>query len=63
VLWRELLHKPNLKDSERKRIVELLRVVRVINVDSAIAAAASELVQRYPGQLVLSNDALIAATA
>ena len=47
VTRKELLSRPGLKDSERRRILRLLNVVRVIEVDSVIAAGASELLQRY----------------
>ena len=46
-----------------ERILRLLRVVRVINADSVIAAAASELLVKYPNDPLHVNDALIAATA
>ncbi|HOT90459.1 MAG TPA: PIN domain-containing protein [Anaerolineae bacterium] len=48
---------------ERQSIERLLRHVRVLNVDSVIAAAASELLQKYATHSLLVNDALIAATA
>lgn len=60
---KELLSKPGLSTTERERIIRLLRVVRVLNVDSVIAAAASELLQKYADQPLRVHDALIAATA
>ena len=39
------------------------RVVRVINLDSVIAAAASELLLKYPNDPLRVNDVFIAATA
>lgn len=60
---KELLSKPGLSATERERIVRLLRVVRVLSVDSVIAAAASELLQKYADQPLRVHDALIAATA
>jgi predicted nucleic acid-binding protein len=63
VTRKELLTKPGLQDSERRRIVLLLRVVRVLNVDSTIASAASELLGKYSHRSLGTNDALIAATA
>lgn len=57
------MSKPGLSSTERERILRLLRVVRVLNVDSVIAAAASELLQKYADQLLRVHDALIAATA
>ena len=43
VTRKELLSKPGISSAERERILRLLRVVHVMNVDSVIAAAASEL--------------------
>ena len=63
VTRKELLSKPGISSAERERILRLLRVVRVINVDSVIAAAASELLLKYPNDPLRVNDALIAATA
>jgi predicted nucleic acid-binding protein len=64
VARKELLGKLGLKDSERQRILYLLRHLRVLNVDSVIAAAASELLQKYADTYPLDvNDALVAATA
>lgn len=60
---KELLSKRGLKDSERKKIRRLLQLVRVVNVDSTIAAAASELLQEYARHPLRVDDALIAATA
>ena len=63
VTRKELLSRPNLPYRERQSIERLLRHVRVLNVDSVIAAAASELLQKYATHSLLVNDALIAATA
>jgi predicted nucleic acid-binding protein len=63
VTRKELLSKTGLKDSERRRILGLLRTVRVLEVDSLIAASASELLQKYADQPLGVADALIAATA
>ena len=63
VTRKELLGKPGISSAERERILRLLRAVRVINVDSVIAAAASELLLKYPNDPLRVNDALIAATA
>ena len=60
---KELLSKPGLKDSEKQRILRLMRHIRVLNVDPIIATAASELLQKYPHHPLQVNDALIAATA
>ena len=63
VTRRELLSKPGLKDSERQRILRLMRRFRVLKVDSIVAAATSELLQKYADRPLRVNDALIAATA
>ena len=64
VTRKELFSKPGLKGSERQQILRLLRHLRVLNVDSVIAAAASELLQKYAEHHPLQvNDALVAATA
>lgn len=60
---KELLSKRGLSGSERKKILRLLQIVRVINVDSTIAAAASELLQKHKHRPLRVNDALVAATA
>jgi predicted nucleic acid-binding protein len=63
VTRKELLSKPGLSDTERKRIARLLRHIRVLEVDAVIAVAASELMQRYAHTPLHASDALIAATA
>ena len=63
VTRKELLSKPGISSTERERILRLLRVVRVLNIDSVIAAAASELLQKYANSPLHVNDALIAATS
>ena len=63
VTRKELLNKQGLSDGERKRIMRLLRHIRVLEVDAAIAVAASELLQKYPHTPLKTSDALIAATA
>ncbi len=63
VTRKELLSKSNLKASERQRILHLTRHIRVLNVDPVIAAAASELLQKYSQHPLQVNDALVAATA
>jgi len=63
VTLKELLSKPGITGTERERILRLLRIVRVLNVDPVIAAAASELLQKYTNEPLRVNDALIAATA
>jgi len=63
VTRKELFSKPGLSDSERKRIVRLLHHIRVLEVDAVIAAAASELLQKYTHTPLQVYDALVAATA
>lgn len=63
VTRKELLNKQGLSDTERKRILRLLRYIRVLEVDAVIAVAASELLQKYPHTPLRISDALIAATA
>jgi len=60
---KELLNMPGLKDSERQRILELLRYVRVISLDQNIAAVVHELQAKYAHRSLLTEDALVAATA
>jgi tRNA(fMet)-specific endonuclease VapC len=60
---KELLDRPGLSGTERKRINRLLQLVRVLTLDPVIAAAASELLQKYHYQPLRVPDALIAATA
>ncbi len=63
VTRKELFEKPGLSDTERRHIRYLLQRVRVLTVDAVIAAAASELLQKYSDQPFRVPDALIAATA
>lgn len=63
VTRKELLSKPGLRDGERRRILRLMHRVRVLKVDSTVAAATSELLQRYGDGPLRVNDALVAATA
>jgi hypothetical protein len=63
VTRKELLSKPGLKDSERQRILRLMHRFRVLKVDSTVAVATSELLQKYADRPLRVNDALIAATA
>lgn len=60
---KELLSKQGLSDSERQRIARLLQLVRVLQVDPVIAAAASELLSQYADSPLRIADALVAATA
>ncbi len=63
VTRKELLAKRGLSATERRKIHRLLRQLRIINVDPTIAAAASELLQKYQHRGLRVDDALIAATA
>jgi len=63
VSGKELLSMRGLKSSERQKIRRLLKTLRVIHVDSTIATAAAELMQKYKQQSLQVDDALIAATA
>lgn len=63
VTRKELLDRRGLSNAERIRIHHLLQLVRVLTVDAVIAAAASELLQKYHHQSLRVPDALIAATA
>lgn len=52
-----------LRASERRRIFRLLKLVRVLSVEATIAAAASELLEKYRPRGLQVEDALVAATA
>ena len=60
---KELLSMRGLTASERCKIFRLLRLVRVLNVEATIAAAASELLEKYRPRGLQVGDALVAATA
>jgi len=60
---KELLSGRSLSEAERQKVLRLLQIVRVLQVDPVIAAAASELLQRYPDAPLRIADALVAATA
>lgn len=62
VVRRELL-RPPISDSERRRILALLRTMRLINPDPQITAAYSALLGLYPYLRDHLADALIAASA
>ena len=62
VTRKELL-RPPISSSERRRIQALLETMRVINPDSHITTAYSELLGRYPYLRDHLADALIAASA
>jgi predicted nucleic acid-binding protein len=60
---KELLAKPRLSSTERRRIELLLLKHRLIPVDENIAKKFSSLLQKYSRQGLRNADALVAATA
>ena len=60
---KELLNKPGLKDSERKRIISILRELKTILIDSDISLKYSVLLEKYHDRRLRPPDAIIAATA
>lgn len=60
---KELLTKPGLRDSERHEIEALLRRLRILKVDDAIAEKYWILLKKYESRGLRQADALIAATA
>ncbi|MGZ8845314.1 MAG: PIN domain-containing protein [Pyrinomonadaceae bacterium] len=60
---KELLTKPGLRESERQEIEALLRRLRILKVDDAIAEKYWILLKRYESRGLRQADALIAATA
>ncbi len=60
---KELLNKPGLKDSERKRIVSIFRALKTISIDSDISLKYSDLLAKYHHNGPQPPDAIIAATA
>lgn len=60
---KELLNKPGLKDSERKRIISILRELKTILIDSDISLKYSVLLEKYHDRHLQPPDAIIAATA
>jgi predicted nucleic acid-binding protein len=63
VTKKELLTKPGLSTTERRRIRILLLRHRLIPVDERIAARFSLLLPKYASQGLRKADALVAATA
>ena len=49
--------------SEKERILNLLRIMRIVRVDPVIALKASEFLNKYPNNPLYKSDSLIAATA
>lgn len=60
---KELLSKPDLKDSERKKIISILRDLKTISIDPDISLKYSDLLAKYHDNRLQPPDAIIAATA
>jgi hypothetical protein len=60
---KELLSKGGLKDSERKKILDMLGKVRVLRIDDDIHRKFFSLTKKYGGREDLFADHMIAATA
>jgi predicted nucleic acid-binding protein len=60
---KELLSKPGLKDSERKKIISILRDLKTISIDPDISLKYSDLLAKYHNNRLQPPDAIIAATA
>ena len=60
---KELLNKPGLKDSERKRIISIFRELKTISIDADISLKYSDLLAKYHDKGLQPPDAIIAATA
>jgi len=60
---KELLSKPGLKDSERKKIISILRDLKTISIDPDISLKYSDLLANYHDNRLQPPDAIIAATA
>ena len=63
VTKKELLAKPGLSSTERRRIGMLLVRHRLIYIDQEIAERFSRLITKYAHQGLRKADALVAATA
>ncbi len=63
VTKKELLAKPGLSSTERRRIGMLLVRHRLIYIDQEIAERFSHLITKYAHQGLRKADALVAATA
>ncbi len=59
---KELLSACN-STSEKEKILNLLRTMRIIRVDPVIALKASEFLNKYSSNPLYKSDSLIAATA
>ena len=60
---KELLNKPGLKDTERKKIVSIFRGLKTISIDPDISLKYSDLLAKYHDNRLQPPDAIIAATA
>jgi len=60
---KELLSKPGLRNSERRRIIRVLRKLKPIKIDKDIAEKFSLLQDKYGNEPVKAPDFIIAATA
>ncbi len=60
---KELLSKPGLTSSERKKILELLSKVRIFRIDTDITSKYSKLIIKYGENSDSIIDYLVAATA
>ena len=60
---KELLSKRGLKDSERKRIMNLLAKIKVLRIDDDINNKYVSLMKKYGENPDLLSDYIIAATA
>jgi len=60
---KELLSKLGLKDSERKKIINILKGLKIISIDPDISLKYSDLLTKYHDYPLQPPDAIIAATA
>ncbi len=60
---KELVSKPGLKDTERKKIVSIFRGLKTIQINSDISLKYSDLLAKYHNSRLQPPDAIIAATA
>jgi predicted nucleic acid-binding protein len=60
---KELLSKPGLTSSERKKILELLSKIEILRIDTDISSKFSILLTKYGGKPNVIVDYLVAATA
>jgi predicted nucleic acid-binding protein len=60
---KELLSKRGLKDSERRKIMDLFLKIRVLRIDDHISRKYFELIKKYGAKQEMLIDYIIAATA